>query len=70
MNNTARKNMWTELWLTEDYWAIWLGMFLLAVGFFLFVFNPPTDLQKKIHKANATMDAEVFVRCVEFFLGA
>ena len=58
MNNTARKNMWTELWLTEDYWAIWLGMFLLAVGFFLFVFNPPTDLQKKIHKANATMDAE------------
>ena len=28
------KSSWSDLWTKEDYWAIWLGFFLLAVAAF------------------------------------
>ena len=27
---------WRELWLKEDWWAIWIGLGLVIVGYFLF----------------------------------
>ncbi len=28
---------WNDLWQTEDYWAIWLGVFLVALGLALYI---------------------------------
>ena len=28
---------WRELWLKEDWWAIWLGLGIVVVGYVLFV---------------------------------
>ncbi len=27
---------WRELWLKEDWWAIWIGLGIVVVGYFLF----------------------------------
>ena len=32
----ARKSGWRELWLKEDWWAVWLGLALVIVAFALF----------------------------------
>ena len=52
------KFSWSDLWKLEDYWAIWLGAFLLIVGLLIFIPNPPADMQDKINKANATLQVE------------
>ena len=52
------KSSWSDLWKFEDYWAIWLGVLLLAVGMIVFFNNPPAEMNEKIAKANATMQAE------------
>jgi uncharacterized membrane protein YadS len=31
-----RQSGWSELWLKEDWWAIWLGLAIVAVGLVLF----------------------------------
>ena len=28
---------WRELWLKEDWWAIWVGLGLVVVGYLLFI---------------------------------
>lgn len=28
------KSQWSDLWKKEDYWAIWIGFFILAVAMF------------------------------------
>jgi len=28
---------WRELWLKEDWWAIWLGLGIVVAGYVLFV---------------------------------
>ncbi len=48
----------SDLWKKEDYWAIWLGFFILLVGIIIYFNNPPADLQKKIGDANAVLAAE------------
>jgi len=48
----------SDLWKKEDYWAIWLGFFILLVGIIIYFNNPPADLQKKIGDANAILAAE------------
>ncbi|MBU4532762.1 MAG: YeiH family protein [Firmicutes bacterium] len=52
------KSSWSDLWKFEDYWAIWLGILLLVAGMFIFFNNPPAEMNEKITKANATMQAE------------
>ncbi len=32
----SRRSGWSELWLKEDWWAIWLGLGIVAVGLVLF----------------------------------
>lgn len=49
----------SDLWLKEDYWAIWLGFFLLLVGMIIFLPRQPEGLHDKIKKANSVMQAEV-----------
>jgi uncharacterized membrane protein YadS len=42
----------------EDYWAIWLGAFLLLVGLLLVLPNPPDNMEEVIAASNETMAAE------------
>ena len=48
----------SDLWKKEDYWAVWLGFFMLLVGIVIYFNNAPADLNQKIEKANATLTAE------------
>jgi uncharacterized membrane protein YadS len=49
---------WSDLLRTEDYWAIWLGLFFLAVGLLLYLSNPPAGMREKIAEANAIIESE------------
>ncbi len=48
----------SDLWKKEDYWAIWLGFLLLAVGMMIFLPRPPENMRETIGKAEQTMAAE------------
>lgn len=48
----------SDLWKKEDYWAIWLGFFMLLVGIVIYFNNAPADMNTKIAKANAVLEAE------------
>lgn len=43
---------WAELWKKEDWWAVWLGFFILLVGM-VFYFPHAGDIQAKLEKAEA-----------------
>ncbi|EPR32363.1 putative protein family UPF0324 [Alkalidesulfovibrio alkalitolerans DSM 16529] len=49
---------WSEMWKKEDWWAIWLGFVILAVGCMIFLPRPPADLDARLTKAEATMSSE------------
>lgn len=49
---------WSDLWKKEDYWAIWLGMLILALGLFLFLPRPPADMRTVFDSANEVMRTE------------
>ncbi|WP_461210943.1 YeiH family protein [Desulfocurvus sp. DL9XJH121] len=49
---------WSDLWKKEDYWAIWLGLALLVVGFLIFLPRQPENMKETFAKANAIMEAE------------
>jgi uncharacterized integral membrane protein (TIGR00698 family) len=49
---------WSELFTTEDYWAIWLGLAIIAIGLVIFFSRPPEGMAEIIAKSNATMEAE------------
>ena len=51
------KSSWSDLWTKEDYWAIWLGFFLLAVAAF-FVNGGKADMIAKRDAQSAIMAAE------------
>ena len=36
------KSQWSDLWKKEDYWAIWLGLFILAVALCVVMNNRPS----------------------------
>ncbi|MDM8543214.1 putative sulfate exporter family transporter [Desulfococcaceae bacterium HSG9] len=43
---------WSELWKKEDWWAVWLGFFLLIAG--IMVYFPHTgEMQAKLQKVEA-----------------
>jgi len=49
---------WRELYKTEDYWAIWLGLAIIAVGLLVFLPRPPDGMEETIRQSNATMATE------------
>ena len=49
---------WSEMWKKEDWWAIWLGFIILAVGCMIFLPRPPADMDAKLATAEATMSSE------------
>lgn len=51
------KSQWSDLWTKEDYWAIWIGFFILAVAAFL-VFGGRGELESKYNQYAAVMKAE------------
>ena len=48
----------SDLWKKEDYWAIWLGFFLLMVGMIIFLPRQPEGMNEVFEKSNAIMEAE------------
>ncbi len=56
-SNTSR-NGWRDFWKIEDYWAIWLGCFLIGVGIFIYLLNPPKELNEKLQKYNLILKEE------------
>jgi len=48
----------SDLWKKEDYWAIWLGFLLLAIGMIIFLPRPPENMRENIAKAEQIMKAE------------
>ena len=49
---------WRELFKTEDYWAIWLGLAIIAAGLLVFLSCPPEGMKETIDQSNATMARE------------
>ena len=37
---------WSNLWKTEDYWAVWIGFFLIGIGLGIYLTNPPEKLDE------------------------
>ena len=48
----------SDLWKKEDYWAIWLGTFILLTGLLLFLNNPPAGMKASIDNFNSIMHSE------------
>ena len=53
------KSKWEDLWKKEDWWANWLGGFLLLLGLAFFMYSPPEDMKEIIAHNQAIMDAEM-----------
>ncbi|MFH7319830.1 YeiH family protein [Desulfurivibrio sp. D14AmB] len=49
---------WSEMWKKEDWWAIWLGFAILAVGLMIFLPRPPAEMHEKLTRAENTLSAE------------
>ena len=48
---------WSDLWLKEDYWAIWIGFFVIIVAG-LIMMNGRADIEAKINNYNTIIAAE------------
>lgn len=49
---------WSDLWKKEDYWAIWLGIAVVLIGYVLFIAQAPAKFQEVIASSNQVMLAE------------
>jgi len=49
---------WSELYKTEDYWAIWLGLAIIAAGLLVFLTRPPEGMKETIQQSNETIEKE------------
>ncbi len=54
----AGKSRLSDLWKTEDYWAIWLGFLLLIAGVIIYLPRGPENLKEKSEKAEAVLAKE------------
>ncbi len=52
------KSRFSELWLHEDYWSIWLGLILLIISMVLFFPQGPEDLEDRITESNMILTSE------------
>jgi uncharacterized integral membrane protein (TIGR00698 family) len=57
-DTVQRSSRWRELYTTEDYWAIWLGLAIIAFGLLVFLPRPPEGMRETIDESNATMARE------------
>ncbi|KUG28880.1 hypothetical protein ASZ90_001245 [hydrocarbon metagenome] len=48
----------SDFWKKEDYWAIWLGFLILAVGLVIYLNNKPKDMDEVFAKADVVMQEE------------
>ncbi len=48
----------SDMWLKEDYWAIWLGLALLIIGAIIFLPNKPVGMEETFAQSNAIMEQE------------
>lgn len=62
---------WSDLWLKEDYWAIWIGLILLLAGTCL-VFSNRSELESKYQDYAAILRAESAkpIKTVEYYQAA
>lgn len=49
---------WSDLWKKEDYWAIWLGIAIVVLGYVLFIAQAPANFTEVIDKSNQIMMTE------------
>jgi uncharacterized integral membrane protein (TIGR00698 family) len=49
---------WAELYRKEDWWAIWLGFAILALGLAIFLPRPPAGMEETLAATAATMATE------------
>jgi uncharacterized integral membrane protein (TIGR00698 family) len=49
---------WSELYRKEDWWAIWLGFGILAVGLAIFLPRPPAEMEERLAATEASLAAE------------
>lgn len=67
MNDKKR----SELLTTEDWWAIWIGFFLILIGLAVFINQRPSNMESVINEANLTMkqeSAEAPFKTVQWFI--
>ena len=48
---------WSDLWLKEDYWAIWIGFFILIISGLIMV-GGRADIEAQLSKYDAVIAAE------------
>lgn len=48
------KSSWSDLWKTEDYWAIWLGFALLIIGAIIYLPRTPRKHGRKIREGQCS----------------
>ncbi len=49
---------WNELYKTEDYWAIWLGLAIIGAGLLVFLPRPPEGMKETIRESNGKIEKE------------
>ena len=56
----ADRGRWerSELYRKEDWWAIWLGFAILAVGLAIFLPRPPAEMEERLAATEASLAAE------------
>lgn len=62
------KSQWSDLWKKEDYWAIWLGLFILGVALCVVMSNRPNfeDKSKPLLETIA-QEKKKPIQTIEFF---
>jgi uncharacterized membrane protein YadS len=49
---------WRELYQTEDYWAIWLGLAIIVTALLVFLPRPPQGMRETITKSDEIIEKE------------
>lgn len=71
-DETRKRSGWSELLHTEDYWAVWLGLALIAAAMAFYLPRPPDGLRAEIAAADARMasaEAEAPIRTLAWYEG-
>lgn len=45
---TSEHRGWSQLWMTEDWWAVWLGAVILTVSFLAVFVSRPSDVDTRL----------------------
>ncbi len=58
VHSESIQGKWSELYKTEDYWAVWLGGLIIACGVLIFFNQAPDGMRATIAESNAAMRQE------------